>query len=108
MSRFPVAQEILSQLGGQQFKAMTGANNFGATDNSMSCKIMPNQTGANYVIIKLNALDYYDIEFVSVRAGKRKVKESYQNIDCEQLRGIFEDATGLRTSLSHIYGTEKH
>ena len=34
-----VAETILSQLGGNRFRVMTGAKNFAATDNSLRMRI---------------------------------------------------------------------
>ena len=56
-------------------------------------------TSYNHVKILLNGLDYYDVTFSKIRARRVQLTAGYENVDCEQLRGIFEDTTGLRTGL---------
>ena len=54
---------------------------------------------ANRVVILLNEDDLYDLTFSKVLGGKITLVEGFAGVDCEQLRGIFEDTTGLRTGL---------
>jgi hypothetical protein len=44
-------------------------------------------------------MDTYDVEFLSVRAYKEKVKSTAKGIYADMLRDAFEQHTGLRTSL---------
>ena len=99
-----IPETILDQLGGNEFKVMVGAKNLSTNGKNLSCKIMRNKTGSNYLTVTLNSLDTYNVEFINVRAGKRTIKASFEDIYNDQLRGLFEDVTGLRTSLSAIYG----
>ena len=98
------ASTILQQLGGNQFIAMTGAKNFTCdNDGSFICKIGRNSSKANYLKVKLNGLDLYDVEFVRATVKKYEVIETAENIYNDQLRGLFERVTGLRTSLTAVY-----
>jgi len=94
-----VAQEILRQLGGKRFIVMTGSKNFVADKNLLGMKLARNSSGANYMRVKLNGLDLYDIEFLSIRGtNEPKVKHQFNDIYCDQLVNIFEETTGLYTS----------
>lgn len=94
-----IATTILSQLGGNQFAVMTGSKNFIALDRGLSMKLSRNSSGANYLRIKLNGLDLYDLEFISIRGTSMKTKKVFNDVYCDQLRGIFESTTGLYTKL---------
>ena len=48
-----VAMEILKQLGGNKFLAMTGAKNLAYDDNSLNMKLPKNMSQANYLKITL-------------------------------------------------------
>ncbi len=101
-----VQKEIISQLGGNQFIAMTGANCFADGDNTLvvkfkGCKI------ANIMYITLNSLDLYDMRIAKFTTAKYKTTvtdvASFNSVCCEDLRPIFERTTKLRTSLTNIY-----
>ena len=62
MSNLKVAETILEQLGGNKFRMMTGAKNFGGTENSLSMRIGRNKTSSNYLRITLNSMDTYDMK----------------------------------------------
>ena len=99
-----IAETILNQLGGNQFIAMTGAKNFTYSDKcSFGCKIMRNQSKANYIRINLSSVDLYDIEFLYITIKTMKTKATFNNIYNDQLRGLFERITGLNTSLTKTY-----
>jgi len=105
MADMQIAKTILEQLGGNQFLAMTGAKNLTSGENFLSFRLpMKTRDGANYWKIKLMPSDTYDIETMSVRGLKVTPKTQKYNIYNDQLRGIFEDITGLRTSLTKVYG----
>lgn len=94
-----VAKEILRQLGGNKFIAMTGAKNFGATDNSLTFKIGKNSSSANWVKIVLNGKDLYDLSFIQVRGDKIKTLKTYDDVYFDQLQEIFTSFTGMYTHL---------
>jgi hypothetical protein len=95
-----VSQTILSQLGGGRFTVMTGAKNFAySNDGTLSFRIGKNAAGFTHVKIALNGLDLYDMTFIKIRKYDIVKKETVNNIYCDQLRDIFEDRTGMYTSL---------
>lgn len=91
--------EVIKQLGGGRFIAMTGAKDFFIGPKGVVFKIGRNSKGVNYVRINLNSMDTYDVEFLSVRSYKEKVKSTAKGIYADMLRDAFEQHTGLRTSL---------
>jgi len=91
--------EVIKQLGGGRFIAMTGAKDFFLGPKGMVFKIGRNSKGVNYVRINLNSMDTYDVEYLSVRNYKEKVKSKAKGIYADMLRDSFEANTGLRTSL---------
>ena len=106
-----IAQEILLQLGGRHFLVMTGTKNL--VWDSPTCTLtmkltIRNKIGAGWFRVQLNAWDLYDISFLKLnkdRNGTIILKEM-QNIYADQLRGLFEQETGLYTSLTHRYSND--
>ena len=95
-----VAKTILEQLGGNQFRMMTGAKNFGARDNSLSMRIGRNSSNSNYLIITLNSMDTYDMKFCKLtRKFEEKSVTEYKNVYNDLMRGTFTAHTGMYTSL---------
>ena len=92
---------ILKQLGGNKFIAMTGAKNFVKDDKSkmIAFKIGRNSKNVNYVRIKLNSMDTYDMEFINMRAGKMTVRSKANGIYNDQLESVFTENTGMYTKL---------
>lgn len=105
-----IAHTITQQLGGMKFVAMTGANSFVATAKGVRFKVprYPHLR-INVVEIDLNGRDLYDVRFLRQwprRKGpvidlrpKVELIEAFEDIDCEQLRPVFERVTGLATRL---------
>ncbi|MCL1971853.1 MAG: hypothetical protein FWG57_02540 [Endomicrobia bacterium] len=83
---FPVASEILRQLGGGRALVMTGAKAIFDKD-SLTLKL-----GAKYLRIRLNASDLYDISYAS-NPDNPITKE--KDIFCENLIETCERMTGL-------------
>jgi len=95
-----VAQEILKQLGGNKFIAMTGAKNLvGSRDNFLMFNIMRNCYSINKVKITLNSMDTYDLEFFNIKNMQAVKVKSFFGVYNTELRSTFELATGLNTSL---------
>jgi hypothetical protein len=99
-SDMSVAEEILRQLGGNKFCAMTGAKNFVGTSNSLSMKIGRNSSDSNFLKITLNSMDTYDLKFCKLtkRFEEKSVTE-YSNIYNDMLTDQFTAHTGMYTSL---------
>ena len=100
MSDMKVAKTILEQLGGNKFVAMTGAKNFGGTEDSLSMRIGRNSSNSNYLKITLNSMDLYDMEFCKLtKMGEKKSVTEYKNVYNDLMRGTFTAHTGMYTSL---------
>ena len=98
-----IAETILQQLGGNRFIVMTGAKNFMDLGDGLSFKFPKTMKKINYVKIKLNYLDLYNITFGKITKGidwKLKIiKKGVNDIYADQLQDIFTKYTGLYTSL---------
>jgi len=94
-----VACEILRQLGGNRFIAMTGAQNFCATNNSFLCQIPMKKDRISHIKITLNGLDLYDIEFISTWGNQLKTVSTFEGAYNDMLQNIISDRTGLALSL---------
>jgi len=94
-----IAQNILRQLGGNQFLAMTGAYNLLDIGSGLSFKLK--QRSVNYVKITLNAMDTYDVLFAKINTKSWEVKEvaQFEGLYADQLRPTFTQVTGLYTKL---------
>jgi len=94
-----VASTILEQLGGiGRIKAMTGAYNFVDIGNGVSFRIK-NQR-ANYVKIKLNSMDLYDLEIGRIRGDNYTIVSEHKNVYAEDLKPLIEKASGLYLSFA--------
>jgi len=93
-----IAKNILSQLGGNRFLAMTGAKNLVAGDNMLMFTVPSRKS--NKVAITLNAdSDTYKMEFYLMRGTSCKPVEQYICVYNDMLQGIFTTITGLDTHL---------
>jgi hypothetical protein len=94
------ATQILNQLGGNKFVAMTGSNNFVSTGNGLRMSLRKNSAQAKQVSIELNSLDLYDVHFYTFdKEFNIKTKAKFENVYCDMLQSIFTKVTGLYTSL---------
>jgi hypothetical protein len=98
-----VATTILEQLGGGRFLAMTGAKNLVGSADTLSFRLPGSggftKNGINVVSIQLTPADTYTVTFSRLRASKLTTVEAHEDIYWDQLREVFERATGLATSL---------
>lgn len=100
MSKFEVSEMILTQLGGSKFEAMTGARHFCTRGHDLQFGLSKTYKGINKVKIELNN-DLYDVTFYNFkpRSFELKVVAEVKGILAEQLVKVFEQHTGLSTSL---------
>ena len=117
-----VAEEILNQLGGREFVAVTGVKSL-STDNGDNLKMtLPkNMSGANRLEITLDyGTDTYTMRFYKYTPFKVKVSHNRQTAEvipenvkeirlfsdvyCDQLQGIFTEVTGFDTRMPRIIG----
>lgn len=101
-----VYKEILNQLGGNRFLAMTGSKNLvysSENPNWLSMRLTRNKIGAQFLKIELTVMDTYTMTFSkNVKVGYSetlKVLKVYENVYNEDLQEIFTSVTGLNTHL---------
>lgn len=99
-SNLAVAKEIIRQLGGQRFVAMTGAKNFTGGDRHVSFQL-PRFAGVtvNAVHIELGGDDLYAMRFLRVAGSKVSEIKKVDSVYCDALASTFSDVTGLATGL---------
>jgi len=96
-----IAKEIYRQLGGDQFRAMTGASNFSCDNNSLVFKVPGTMTKnrINYIKITLNAMDTYDLKFISIWGTKITTIDTFEGAYNDMLLDIISNRTGLALSI---------
>jgi hypothetical protein len=96
-----VGEEILRQLGGNRFIAMTGARYVVAGPNQLSFKL-PNglaRDRISYVVIELRPDDTYYVRYGYIRKLSFIVRSSDMFVHAEDLARRFSAVTGLDTHL---------
>lgn len=96
---------ILSQLGGNQFVMMTGVKNIQFSGTDLTMKLPKCETKATHLTIHYEyEADLYSMIFkkFSMKDGV-KVLEKIDGVYFDMLRSIFEQETGLRTSLEQVF-----
>jgi hypothetical protein len=95
-----IASTIVEQLGGtRRLNVMIGAYNFYDLGNGLSFKLK--NAKANYVKIKLNGKDLYDVEVGRIRGTTYKIVKQQDDLYADQLKGFIEKATGMYLSLEN-------
>lgn len=94
-----VSDIILEQLGGNKFKAMTGANDFLAFRNGLQFSVGRNSKGVTHCRIELCGNDLYMVTFIQFKGNYLKDVAIEEDVYGDQLTDIFESNTGLATSL---------
>lgn len=94
-----IAKQILQQLGGNKFLAMTGAKNLMSTDKGLRMNLPRNQSGATVLTIELNSLDLYEMTFLKVRNYQPIEVSKANNVYFDMLQAQFKSVTGFNTSL---------
>lgn len=95
------ADEVLKQLGGNRFIAITGAKNFVKSDKdkSITFRVPKAKSGITHIKITLTSSDLYNIDFISVRGTNIKTVTTEKGVYNDQLQSIFTKNTGLYTRL---------
>ena len=101
-----VAKEILNQLGGNRFVAMTGAKHICGDEKSLRFQFMRNSGKYKGLIIMLNSMDTYDLKFWQQKKVKNLplvcssiIYTEINGIYNEDLQRIFTEKTRLNTHL---------
>lgn len=96
-----VASTILNQIGGRRFIMMTGAKDFVAAENGLTFRIPARSAkrGINKVRIVLMPDDTYEMQFIKYANMLDNRIATVTGVYCDMLEDIFEDQTGLFTSM---------
>ena len=106
-----VENNILNQLGGNKFIAMTGAKNLTYDANSLNMNLPKNISKSNNMKIVLNVNDLYNVSFTKFSGGKMNLKtftfselkvkkiQEFENVHAEDLQSLFTSVTGFDTKL---------
>jgi len=103
--RKAIADTIIAQLGGNQFRAMTGAKDFTFGERGELTFGLPARfakDGINKVRVTLTADDDYTVEFfrINMRAKEMvKTIATEEGVYCDTLRSTFTRVTGLDCTL---------
>jgi hypothetical protein len=92
-----IAREILNQLGGNKFIAMTGATVM--RDGAQLIVKFKGSRIANIMYISLNSMDLYDVQICKYRGCDVKEIASMENAYSDMLQPFFTQTTKLYTSL---------
>ena len=94
-----IANTILEQLGGAgRLQAMIGARDMLYDARSLSFKFR-NRRGPNWVKIALDPSDAYSVTFGRIVKYELRSSSTVNGIFADQLKELFENATGLVLSL---------
>ncbi len=101
--KMELANEIIRQLGGNKFRAMTGAKDFLALDSGLRFRLPGGggfcKHGINLVRIELDPNDLYSMAFYKAnKRGNEKIS-GYSCVYDDKLQEIFTAETGLETHL---------
>lgn len=107
-----VTDIILQQLGGNKFRAMTGAKDFLADGNTLRMTLIKNKSRANRLYITFDeASDTYKMRFFYYFSGRLNKKTltwtpdkteevaAYEGVYAEDICRIFTSVTGMDTRL---------
>ena len=92
------ANEILKQLGGNKFVAMTGATCY-SNGNTLVSKFKGSKV-ANIMYVTLNENDLYDMKICKFKGMDVKIVKEESGVYADMLKPIFEKTTGLRISIN--------
>lgn len=102
-----VAKEILLQLGGRKFLAVTGCKDLVGDETSLRMHLPKNKSQANYLMITLGGDDLYVMRFFYYRAGRYKIFHEQKKVveiptvekEIQRFEGVYCDRF-LRYSLA--------
>jgi hypothetical protein len=93
------ASQILKQLGGNKFIAMTEASCFADNNGQTLVAKFKGSKIANIMYVTLNSMDTYDIKICKFRGTEIKTINEFSGAYAEMLKPIFEQTTKLYISL---------
>lgn len=93
------ATEILNQLGGKKFIAMTGSKEFIDMGDGLKMKLTSNKLKAQYLYIQLLQNDTYKMTFAKIVKMEWIVISETVGVYADMLQKVFTEKTGLDTTL---------
>jgi len=93
------SDQILAQLGGRKFIAMTGAVCYSNNNGKTLIVKFKGSKVANIMYVTLNEMDTYDVQICKYRGMEVKTVKEVKGAYADMLKNIFEATTFLRTSL---------
>jgi hypothetical protein len=97
--KMKAADEILNQLGGNKFIAMTGATCYSDNNGNTLVAKFKGSKIANIVYVTINSMDTYDVKICKYRGMNVNTVKEVEGVYCDQLRHVFEQVTKLYTKL---------
>jgi len=94
IARDQIGHKALYMIGAKDFVFGTSGGK-----KSLVFKIMRNSKGVSHIRMRLTSLDLYDMEFLTIRAGKVKVKSKEKGVYGDQLGVMIKKNTGLNVRL---------
>lgn len=95
-----IANETLRQLGGNGFLFMTGSKAMWDADGTLTLKLRRNGSKCNTLLVKYDkGADLYNMEWYATRKYQCVLAYEHKGAACSDLRELFEEHTGLATSL---------
>jgi hypothetical protein len=100
-----IAEEILRQLGGGRFRAMTGATDFTVIPNGLRFKVGSNSKRVNAMEIILDPSDTYTVKAMWVQMSRKTfevtttVRDEMSDVYNDMLQDVFTRMTGMYTRL---------
>lgn len=91
--------EILNQLGGNKFIAMTAATCYSDNNGQTLVAKFKGSKIANIMYVTLNSMDTYDVKICKFRGMEIKTIKEVNGAYADMLKPIFEQTTKLYTSL---------
>lgn len=91
-----IGRTILDQMGGaRRLQGMLGVKNFILLNDGVAFAWPSKQpTKGNYLEVRLNGSDLYDVKFFNVRGMNKKLVKAFDDIGSESLVSTFERQTG--------------
>lgn len=93
------AKEILNQLGGNKFIAMTGSKEFIDMGDGLKMKLTTNKIKAQYLYIQILQNDTYKMTFAKISKMQWFVISETSGVYADMLQSVFTEKTGLKTRL---------
>jgi hypothetical protein len=90
-----VPQIIFDHLGGKNFMIQIGATDIREGISTLSFKLKKNLNNISYIIITLNEVNKYDVDFLKVKNYEVKILKELYNIHSGDLQKRISEETGI-------------